>query len=118
MSTREKVVSAALVLAVLCGGTWAEGKDAMLAETVLNDERLTEVLDRAKAIVATGFNAGGHYGEVWIRDLATFIEISCDVYDQDRIKEALLMFFTFQGEDGNIIDGYMNILNAQNREQI
>lgn len=86
--------------------TWAETSDTELAKTIMEDGRLTEVLERSKAIIATGFNAGEGYGEVWIRDLATFIEISCDVYDRDKIKEHLLMFFKFQGEDGNIIDGY------------
>ena len=78
-----------------------------LAARILADERLPDVLDRAKAIVKTGFNAGDGYGEVWIRDFATFIELSCEVGDPAEVKKNLLMFFRFQGDDGNIIDGFI-----------
>ncbi len=103
------------ILAVLCSGAEAAKSDVKLAKTILADERLTDVLERGKAIIATGFNAGDGYGEVWIRDLATFIEISCEVYDHDKIKERLLLFFVFQGADGNIIDGYIPAENAKVR---
>ena len=78
-----------------------------LAQRILADDRLGDVLARSRSILATGFNAGDGYGEVWIRDFATFIELSCEVYPKEKIKERLLLFFAFQGEDGNIIDGYI-----------
>lgn len=78
-----------------------------LAEAIKSDRRLTDVLEKSKKILSTGFNAGDGYGEVWIRDLATFIELSCEVFSHDQIKKALLLFFVFQSEDGGIIDGYI-----------
>jgi glycogen debranching enzyme len=87
--------------------------DGQLARRILSDSDLTDVLQRAKAIVATGFNAGDGYGEVWIRDLATFIELSCQVRDPAEIERNLLMFFRFQGDDGNVIDGFVPAEKAQ-----
>jgi GH15 family glucan-1,4-alpha-glucosidase len=57
--------------------------------------------------VKTGFNAGDGYGEVWIRDYNTFIELSAEVFDAEELEENLLVFFRLQGEDGNIIDGFI-----------
>ncbi len=58
-------------------------------------------------VVKTGFNAGDGYGEVWIRDYNTFIELSAEVFDKKILEENLLVFFKMQGEDGNIIDGFI-----------
>ena len=77
-----------------------------LARKILADESLKDVMARSREIIKTGFNAGDGYGQVWIRDLATFVEISCEVYDQKEIRARLETFFLFQGDDGNIIDGY------------
>jgi hypothetical protein len=79
----------------------------LLAAEILRNKDLPDVLNKAEAIIKTGFNAGDGYGEVWIRDFATFVELSCKVYDPAEVKKNLLMFFRFQGEDGNIIDGYI-----------
>ena len=70
------------------------------------DTRLQVVVQKAESIIETGLNAGSGYGEVWIRDLNTFIEPACLVGDREKIREALLVFFRFQGADGNIVDGY------------
>lgn len=78
-----------------------------LARTILDDKRLDEVVERAKRVVASGFSAGEGYGEVWIRDLTTFMELACEVYPAATAKERLLVFFHFQGDDGNIVDGYI-----------
>lgn len=78
-----------------------------LARQILADPTLPEVLDRAKALLRTGFNAGSGYREVWIRDYATFIELSCEVCDPAEVRENLLMFFRLQDNDGNIIDGFV-----------
>ncbi|MDH3253776.1 MAG: hypothetical protein OEM62_02195 [Acidobacteriota bacterium] len=79
----------------------------LLAEQILADQGLRDVLAKAKDLLATGFTAGEGYEEVWIRDFATFIEISCQVREHDEIRDKLLMFFRFQGDDGNIVDGFM-----------
>jgi glycogen debranching enzyme len=62
---------------------------------------------KALEIVQTGFNAGDGYGEVWIRDYNTFIELSAEVFDTEVLKENLLVFLRMQGDDGNIIDGFI-----------
>lgn len=78
-----------------------------LKEKIINDPYIPFVKAKALEIVKTGFNAGDGYGEVWIRDYNTFIELSGKVYDKNTLKENLLVFFRMQGEDGNIIDGFI-----------
>ncbi len=78
-----------------------------LADAILADTNLPIVLGKAKALLKTGLNAGSGYGEVWIRDLNTFIEVALEVNDPKPIREALLTFFKFQAADGNIVDGYI-----------
>ena len=77
-----------------------------LANAILEDQSLIRVHARAQEILRSGLSAGARYPEVWIRDLATFIEIACDVGDSAEIRRALLMFFDFQQADGAIIDGF------------
>jgi len=62
---------------------------------------------KALEVVKTGFNAGDGYGEVWIRDYNSFIELSAQVFEPPVLKENLLVFLRMQGNDGNIIDGYI-----------
>ncbi len=62
---------------------------------------------KALEIIKTGFNAGDGYGEIWIRDYNTFIDLSAEVFDAAVLKENLIVFFRMQGDDGNIIDGYI-----------
>ena len=83
-----------------------------LAKTILKDERMDKVLAKARQVLSSGLNAGSGYGEVWIRDLNTFIELALDVQDHAALREALLTFFHFQGADGNIIDGYIPVSKA------
>ena len=98
-----------LLLAALCAAPFgfAQEQDTATARKILEDKRLDEVRERAKAVMATGFNAGDGYGEVWIRDLATFIDLACEVHPPETVRGRLLVFFTFQGDDGNIVDGYI-----------
>ena len=84
-----------------------ERETKMLANTILNDSRLDTVYQRAKDLVKSGFNAGTLYEEVWIRDYNTFIEVSCNELPLQQVKHNLLVFFKFQGENGNIIDGFV-----------
>jgi len=78
-----------------------------VARQILADPNLPRVLDKARSLLKTGFTAGSGYGEVWIRDLNTFIELSLQVNDPAPVREALLTFFRFQGPQGDIVDGYI-----------
>lgn len=66
----------------------------------------------AEALIKKGFTAGDGYGEVWIRDLNTFIELSCKVNDPALIRKHLITFLKFQQPDGNILDGYVPAANG------
>jgi hypothetical protein len=92
------------ILLVSCTTT-SENKE--LRDKIINDPYIPFVKSKALEVVKTGFNAGDGYGEVWIRDYNTFIELSGKVYDKNTLKENLLVFFRMQGEDGNIIDGFI-----------
>ena len=81
--------------------------EQQLARKILADEGLRTVLAKAKALLRSGLNAGSGYGEVWIRDLNTFIELSLQVNDPQPIREALLTFCKFQGPEGDIVDGFI-----------
>ena len=76
-------------------------------EQIISNEEFDFVKTKALEIVQTGFNAGDGYGEVWIRDYNTFIELAAEVYPKEVLKENLLVFFRMQGDDGNIIDGFI-----------
>lgn len=82
-------------------------QDRKLSKQIADDKRLETVVSKAEGLIGTGLNAGGHYNEIWIRDLNTFLELACDVGRAQEIREALLMFFHFQKEDGDIPDGYV-----------
>ena len=97
----------AFALCLLLLGCKAQNENTQLAQEVLNNEQFTEVKERALAVVKTGFNAGDGYGEVWIRDYNTFIELSAEVFDSKELEENLLVFFKLQGQDGSIIDGFI-----------
>jgi hypothetical protein len=78
-----------------------------LKKSVLENTDFQFVKKKALEVVKTGFNAGDGYGEVWIRDYNTFIELSAEVYPKEALKENLRVFFRLQGADGNIIDGFI-----------
>jgi GH15 family glucan-1,4-alpha-glucosidase len=88
-------------------GCTSQNENKELANKILTNEEFKQVKDRALEVVKTGFNAGDGYGEVWIRDYNTFIELSAEVFDAEELEENLLVFFRLQGEDGNIIDGFI-----------
>ncbi len=84
-------------------------KNQELIEQIKSNEYFAFTKKKALEVVKTGFNAGDGYGEVWIRDYNTFIELSAEVYPDSVLKENLLVFFRMQGDDGNIIDGFSPI---------
>jgi glycogen debranching enzyme len=86
-------------------GCSAPGPDDALACRILADDELEAVLEMARTLLATGLTAGDEYGEVWIRDLNTFVELALEVSQPDEIRDCLLTFLAFQGADGNIVDG-------------
>jgi hypothetical protein len=102
----KKIVLKLFVLLLIVGCTsQKENKD--LAAKILTNKEFKQVKEKALEVVKTGFNAGDGYGEVWIRDYNTFIELSAEVFGAKDLEENLLVFFRLQGEDGNIIDGFI-----------
>lgn len=87
--------------------------DKELAEKIMNDANINQVYDMARELVKGGFNAGDSYGEVWIRDYNTFIEVAMDVSPDEEVRDNLLTFFRFQGETGDIFDGFIDIRKAK-----
>ena len=79
---------------------------AELAAQILTDQNLREVLRMARDLLSSGTDAGSHYKATWIRDMNTFIQVALGVNPPQRFREALLMFFKFQGPDGDIVDLY------------
>lgn len=92
---------------VLAWGAVAADRRRELAGQILTDPSLRAVHEKAKTLLKTGLTAGSGYGEVWIRDLNTFIEVALEVNEPRRFREALLLFFKFQGPTGDIVDGYI-----------
>jgi hypothetical protein len=81
-----------------------------LAKTILDDGRLDAVLRMARETFrskGTDFNAGSNYPETWIRDFATFLEFALEVVPRDALRERLMLFLDFQGEDGSIVDAFV-----------
>lgn len=103
-----------MVLACMMAGTLAACKQdaASLEERVAADKRLDRVEQLALDLVRGGFNAGDAYGEVWIRDYNTFIELSMEVMPDSLVRKNLSLFFAFQGGDGNIVDGFIPKVKA------
>lgn len=91
----------------LIGCSTNQTKSPTLNQQIVSNEYFAFTKNKALEIVKTGFNAGDGYGEVWIRDYNTFIELSAEVFPAETLKENLLVFFRLQREDGNIVDGFI-----------
>jgi hypothetical protein len=96
----------------------------LLAANILGNPDIATSKTLCEKILANGFDAGSGYPAVWIRDLNTFIETLLDKQPSKPVRDELVKFFVYQGEDfstppapsrpypnfgtasGNIIDGY------------
>ena len=96
-----------LVLGFALQGCTNNQKYKELAQKINENQNFKKVKEKALAVVKTGFNAGDGYGEVWIRDYNTFIELSAEVFDTKTIEENLLVFFRLQDSNGGVIDGFI-----------
>ena len=106
------VIITVLLLHVGCTNV-KKSQNPELQKIILEDERLEVVLEMAKRTLkpeSGDFKAGSNYPETWIRDFATFIEIALEVNSKEMIKERLMLFFDFQGDDGNIVDGFTGVV--------
>lgn len=97
------------IISIIGLGACAPGNAAVeeMRNNIQSNEYFDFVKKKALEVVQTGFNAGDGYGEVWIRDYNTFIELSSEVFEPEVLQENLLVFFRMQGDDGNIIDGFI-----------
>lgn len=96
-----------LFLVILNISCDSKGKNEELALKIKENKDFKIIKEKAREVIATGFNAGDGYGEVWIRDYNTFIELACEVYPAEEIEENLLVFFKLQGKEGSIVDGFI-----------
>lgn len=110
MSTKPENILLVLLLFVTMGCTVKHAKvSEKLSDRIKSDDRFYQVEKMAEQLVKDGLTAGDSYGEVWIRDLNSFIELSVAVNGKERPGDALLTFFRFQGADGNIPDGFIPV---------
>lgn len=107
MKNKNLLIIATFVIAALSCSTPQKKISPELKNKINSDTRIAQVEKMAEDLVQAGFTAGDGYGEVWIRDLNSFVELAAKVSGKDKTKESLLMFFNFQGKDGNIPDGYI-----------
>jgi len=96
-----------LIMFLLCAPGIRAQSEKELAGIILQDRRLDTIQDRALQLLH-GFNAGTSYGEVWIRDFNTFINGSMQVQSPQKVREMLLLFFKLQGDDGDVVDGFID----------
>lgn len=107
-----RLFSAALFITISLSGHAAENDNRAYVNKILSDKLMDKVDAMARKIVSTGFNAGDGYGEVWIRDYNTFIELSMEVTSDEAVRHNLSTFFHFQGPTGDIADGFIPIKHA------
>lgn len=101
------VLTALLGLALPVVSFAQESGNIQKQQTNIQPAVMGKVKTMAEELIKKGFTAGDGYGEVWIRDLNTFIELSCKVNDKSQIRKHLITFFQFQQPDGAILDGYI-----------
>lgn len=108
---------ATLILSLLisCGNSDQKTKPAkdQQSNIVQRDTNFLVVKEKALQLAKAGFTAGDGYGEVWIRDYNTFMNLAIEVNDKEVVKENLRVFFRLQGDNGNIVDGFISKSKAQ-----
>ncbi|MEX6686148.1 amylo-alpha-1,6-glucosidase [Danxiaibacter flavus] len=103
---RTKFILLSILMFAFSASLVAQNKKE-LAKKILSDKKMDTVYAMAEKLLAKGFNAGDGYPQVWIRDMNTFIETSCKVYNTDTIRKNLLTFYRLQQPNGEIVDGYV-----------
>jgi len=109
---RALIAPATAALALMAAGAPARAQkrhDAELAKQIRDDQSLHQVDRMAVDLLKGGLNAGAGYGQVWIRDMNTFIAVSLEANPPAMLRDALLTFFKFQGPEGDIVDGYRSL---------
>lgn len=104
-----------LIILIFLGCTHSDSAQE-LRNAIQTNTAFPFVKEKALEIIKTGFNAGDGYSEVWIRDYNTFIELSAEVFEYEKLEENLLVFFRLQGVDGNIVDGFIPQARAKEEE--
>lgn len=102
-----KLISFFICISIMFGCSSISHENRRLVQHISVNPNFQVVKQKARELIGSGFTAGDSYGEIWIRDFNTFINLSCDVVDHQIIREKLLTFFRFQGADGNIVDAYI-----------
>lgn len=102
---RNTILFCALIIAFTT--SCSENKHKNLAKEICTNADYVFLKNLSREVVKTGFNAGDGYGEVWIRDYNTFITLAAEVHPDSVLQENLLVFFALQGDDGNVIDGFI-----------
>ena len=97
-----------LLIPFLASACVQEDGETLFLKGILDDPLMAQVDSMARAVAATGFNAGDGYKEVWIRDFNTFIALSLEVVDTVEVRGALETFLDFQGPEGDIPDAYVS----------
>lgn len=100
-----KIITFAIAAAIAASCSQNDG-------SLIPDSVLSEVETMSLDLSRQGFNAGSGYAEVWIRDYNTFIELSMETMPDSVVRRNLDLFFAFQGQDGNIVDGFAPRQNA------
>lgn len=102
-----KYLKISILFLVLCSCAKTKKEHTELKQQIQSNTYFKFTKAKALEVVKTGFNAGDGYGEVWIRDYNTFIELSAEVYPKEELKENLRVFMRLQRGDGNIVDGFI-----------
>lgn len=110
ISSLKRIFNICVILLMLCSTKiYAQSSKQELVRKILSNPYFPQVIKMGDSLLSSGFNAGSGYQQVWIRDFNTFIINSLRVLPRQRIRNALLKFFYFQGFDGDMVDGYEQI---------
>lgn len=93
-------------------GSEKEAELRIIQKNILEDPLMEQVHRMAYKTISTGLNISDGYEEVRIRDFNTFIQVAMEVMPDKHIRDCLNTFFHFQGTNGDIVDGYIDIKKA------